>query len=250
MTAPAKSILECRQVGLVVPDSDGVGRRRVLEGISVQVRAGEILSVIGPSGSGKSSLLRLLNRFDDPTEGEVRFQGKPLATYDPLELRRRIALVLQTPVMFEGSVRDNLRTRPRGAGGDLTEEVMSMVLKDVGLEGAFLDRKAADLSGGEKQRVAIARILLGRPEVLMLDEPTSALDPRNLVVVADLIRDLHQRQGLTVIVVTHRPELIQRIGGALLFLVEGRPAGAAKDATAFLADPPAGPIRTFLAGDT
>ncbi len=212
-------ILVCREVsgGYAV---DSQPHREVLKSISFQVRAGECLSITGPSGSGKSALLRLLNRFDDPQQGEICFHGKSLYSFDPLEIRRRIALVLQQPVMFYGTVRENLLRRP--GRQHPPEAALVQALEEVGLDRLFLDRNATELSGGEKQRISIARSLLGGPEILLLDEPTSALDARSLHLVAHLIIQLNRVRGLTLIVVTHQAELIHRLGGRVLLLERGR----------------------------
>lgn len=212
-------ILMCREVsgGYAV---DAQPDREVLKAISFQVLAGECLSITGPSGSGKSALLRLLNRFDDPQQGEICFHGKPLHSFDPLEIRRRIALVLQHPVMFHGTVRENLLRRPDRQ--QLSDGVLEQALEEVGLARTFLDRSATELSAGEKQRISIARSLLGGPEILLLDEPTSALDARSLHLVAHLITQLNRVKGLTLIVVTHQAELIHRLGGRVLFLDKGQ----------------------------
>lgn len=210
-------ILACREVsGGYTLDA----HREVLKAVSFQVQAGECLSITGPSGSGKSALLRLLNRFDDPVQGEIRFRERPLQYYDPLELRRRIALVLQHPVMFHGTIRENLLRRPNGR--QLSESTLVQALADVGLNRSFLHRNAMELSGGEKQRLSIARSLLGEPEILLLDEPTSALDARSLHLVVDTITQLNRVKGLTLIVATHQAELIHRLGGRVLFLEGGR----------------------------
>lgn len=226
----SEPILECRELsGGYTLDTQPYGD--VLQAVSFVVRAGECLSITGPSGSGKSALLRLLNRFDDPIRGEIYFRGNPLQSYDPLELRRRIALVLQNPVMFHGTVRENLLRRP----GDeqLSDAILVQALEEVGLDRAFLNRNAMELSGGEKQRISMARSLLGGPEILLLDEPTSALDSRSLHLVAGLITQLNRIRGLTVIVVTHQADLIHRLGGRVLFLERGqivREEGAAQAA--------------------
>jgi ABC-type multidrug transport system fused ATPase/permease subunit len=172
----------------------------ILNDVSVGVERGDALVLVGPSGSGKSTLLRCLNRLVEPTAGRVRFDGRDIRSLDPRELRRRAALVMQTPVLFEGSVRGNLLVRPPGSSGDFSPGRLASALADVGLDPGLLDRDAATLSGGEKQRVAIARALLGDPQALLLDEPTSALDPPN---------------------VTHQPDLVRRLGGGLLYLVRG-----------------------------
>ncbi|MDZ4339437.1 MAG: ABC transporter ATP-binding protein [candidate division NC10 bacterium] len=214
----AEPILACHDVsGGYALDAEPL--REVLKGISFQVRAGDCYSITGPSGSGKSALLRLLNRFEDPIQGEIRFRGAPVQSYDPLELRRRIALVLQQPVMFHGTVRENLLRRP--GGEQLSETALGQALEEVGLDRAFLVRNAMEVSGGEKQRISIARSLLGQPDIILLDEPTSALDARSLHLVADLIGQLNRVRGLTVIIVTHQPEMIHRLGGRVLFLDKG-----------------------------
>lgn len=233
--AEPEVILICREVsgGYAV---DAQPHRGVLKAISFQVQAGDCLSITGPSGSGKSALLRLLNRFEDPNEGEIYFHGKPLHSFDPLEIRKRIALVLQNPVMFHGTVRNNLLRRPDRR--QLSETALVQALEDVGLDGSFLDRNAMELSGGEKQRISIARSLLGGPEILLLDEPTSALDARSLHLIADLITQLNRVKGLTLIVVTHQAELIHRMGGRVLLLDKGQivQESRAEQATRILED--------------
>jgi len=211
----------------------------------------------GPSLTGRlqlsewslrALLLRCLNRLAEPTGGRVRFHDRDITSLDPLELRRRVALVLQTPVLFEGTVRDNLRMQPSMARTELSEARLVHALTEVGLDPGFLDRDGATLSGGEKQRVTISRALLGDPEALLLDEPTAALDPPNAAVVVDTISGLRQSRALTIVAATHQPELIRRLGGCLLYLVKGRPeAYECIDGVApTISD---GRLRAFLAGE-
>ena len=134
----------------------------------------------------------------------------------------RAALVLQTPVLFEGTVRENLMVHAPGVTLDFSEGRLREMLGEVGLDAALIDRDAAMLSGGEKQRVTIARALLRDPQALLLDEPTSALDPPNATLVVETICRLRDSRGLSIVAVTHAPELVRRLGGALLYLVKGR----------------------------
>jgi ABC-type multidrug transport system fused ATPase/permease subunit len=167
------------------------------------------------------SVLRCLNRLVEPSSGTVRFDGRDIRSYDPRDLRRRAALVMQTPVVFDGTVRDNLRIRPADAHGDFSEARLAGALTEVGLDPGLLDREGITLSGGEKQRLTIARALLREPQALLLDKPTSALDPPNATVVVETISRLRDARGLSIVAVTHQPELVRRLGGWLLYLVNG-----------------------------
>ena len=145
----------------------------ILDHVDLAIADGGITVLVGPSGAGKSTLLRLLNRLEVPTAGEVRFRGRPLADLDSSALRRRVGMVFQRPAPFPGTVRDNLLV----ADPDADEEALVAALHAARLDAAFLDRPADELSGGEAQRMCLARTLVTQPEVLLMDEPTSALDP-------------------------------------------------------------------------
>ena len=216
------TIFQLQHVSLVYPARRGHAAATILDDISVDIERGGALTLVGPSGSGKSSLLRCLNRLEEPTAGVVRFDGRSITEFDPRELRRRVGLVLQLPVLFEGTVRDNLIVHPPDSAFDLSGGRLGEALAEVGLDTGLLDRDAAMLSGGERQRVTIARALLRNPQALLLDEPTSALDPPNAVLVIEAICRLRDTRGLTIVAVTHTPELVRRLGGALLYLVKGR----------------------------
>ena len=215
-------IFQVEHLCLAYPGRRGQAAATILSDVSVDIERGGALTLVGPSGSGKSSLLRCLNRLEEPTGGTVRFDGRAITDWDPRELRRRAALVLQTPVMFVGTVRDNLGIRAAGVSLDLSESRLRETLAEVGLDAGLLDREAATLSGGEKQRVTIARALLREPQALLLDEPTSALDPPNATLVVETVCRLRETRRLTIAVVTHSPELVRQLGGALLYLVKGQ----------------------------
>jgi len=250
VTAAAVSdpVFQVEHMSLAYPARRGQPAVPILTDVSFEVGRGASLTLVGPSGSGKSTLLRCLNRLAEPIGGRVRFHDRDITSLDPLELRRRVALVLQTPVLFDGTVRDNLRMQPSMARTELSEARLVHALTEVGLDPGFLDRDGATLSGGEKQRVTISRALLGDPEALLVDEPTAALDPPNAAMVVDTISGLRQSRALTIVAATHQPELIRRLGGCLLYLVKGRPeAYECIDGVApTITD---GRLRAFLAGE-
>jgi putative ABC transport system ATP-binding protein len=241
-------VFQVEHLSLAYPGLRGQPAMPVLADVSFEVERNTSLTLVGPSGSGKSTLLRCLNRLEEPTGGCVRFHGRDITSLDPLELRRRAALVLQTPVLFEGTVRDNLLMQPSTARTELSDARLVQALTEVGLDRGFLDRDGATLSGGEKQRVTISRALLGDPEALLLDEPTAALDPPNTALVVETISGLRQSRGLTIVAVTHQPELIRRLGGCLLYLVNGRAETyeCIDDVAPTITD---GRLRAFLAGE-
>ena len=162
-------ILRAENLGRSVPG------KILVAGASFEVRKGETLAIVGPSGSGKSSLLRLLNRLDEPTSGTVYLDGADYRQIPPRELRRRVGMVLQRPFLFPGKVADNLQFGPKQRGQTLSPTQIAELLAGVGLSG-FESRDVSNLSGGEAQRVSFARALANSPEALVLDEPTSALD--------------------------------------------------------------------------
>jgi putative ABC transport system ATP-binding protein len=202
--------------------------REILHGVSLSVAPAAVTVLAGPSGAGKSTLLRLGNRLDIQSAGSVRFRGEDSAAIDPRELRRRVGMVFQKPVPFAGSVRENLKVGAPLAG----DEELARTLERVGLEASVLDRVADDLSGGEAQRMCIARTLLTQPEVILMDEPTSALDHENRLGVEHLAKELAQ-EGLGILWVSHDLSQVRRIADHAVVLIDGRNASAAETA-AFL----------------
>jgi len=194
-----------------------LGGRRVLDGVQAELPDEGVTCLVGPSGSGKSTLLRLCNRLEVPTSGVVRFRGEDVAGLDPLAHRRRVGMVFQRPTPFPGSVRDNLLV----AHPDADEDALHAALERAALPPSFLDRVADDLSGGEAQRMCLARTLVTEPEVLLMDEPTSALDPEATKDLERLARQLADR-GERIVWVSHDPEQVDRIADARFVVEEGR----------------------------
>lgn len=195
--------------------------QKILSDISFGIDKGETVAVFGPSGAGKSTLIRLLNRLDEPTSGTVYFQGEDYRQIPPRSLRRRLGLVMQQPHLFPGTVAENLRYGPEAHGEELPEERIQALLEGVDLAG-FADREVGSLSGGEAQRVNLARTLANDPEVLLLDEPTSSLDEDARREVEETIRSVLEAEQVTCLLVTHDREQVQRMASRVLRLRGGR----------------------------
>ena len=196
------------------------GDADVLREVELEVSATGITAVLGPSGSGKSTLTRLTNRLLDPTAGTVSLRGTDVRALDVLELRRTVGMVFQRPTLFEGSVRDNL-----AATGIDDATRQQEVLRSVGLDDGFLGRNGTTLSGGEAQRVCLARVLLMRPQVLVADEPTASLDQEAAMTLERLARDLAD-DGVPILWVTHDLAQVARIADQRVTLEAGRGVNA------------------------
>ena len=188
----------------------------ILKGVTLSVPCEGILAVAGPSGSGKSTLLRLLNRLDDPLSGSIRWDGRDITEWDPHELRRRVAMIFQSAPIFPGTVFDNFVV----AKPDLTTERANHVLDHVGMPRELLARSADQLSGGEAQRMSIARALLTEPTVLLADEPTAALDTASRRMVEDLAREV-AASGVPMVWITHDTAQLRRLADHAVVLVDG-----------------------------
>ena len=206
----------------------GVGQARagrtVLQDVDVTIPRHLITVLVGPSGGGKTSLLRLLNRLDDPVQGDILFDGSPIVDYAVTDLRRQVALVFQTPVMFPGTVSDNLTVAAELAAVEdgRFDQQASEVMLLAELDPSLLERPGDELSVGQKQRVNLARALMTSPEVLLLDEPTSALDPETSRALMKTIGSLSEVRRLTIIVATHRVSETKEYAHHALVLRDGR----------------------------
>jgi putative ABC transport system ATP-binding protein len=209
-------LFELRDVGLARSG------RQVLDSVSAEIPVGAT-AIVGPSGAGKSTLLRLLNRLADPDTGSVAYRDRPLAEYDPLELRRRVSLVPQLPALLEGTVASNLGYAAELAGLELDRD---RCLALAGLDQDFAERDVSRLSVGEQQRAMLARALAQRPEVLLLDEPTSALDHAARDAIESTLAELRRELRISLVIVSHDPEQARRLGEWVVRIEAGRAVAA------------------------
>jgi putative ABC transport system ATP-binding protein len=214
-----------------------------LREVDAEIPDAGITALVGPSGAGKSTLLRLCNRLEIPARGRVLLRGDDIAAADPLLLRRRIGMVFQRPTPFPGTVRDNLRV----AAPEVTDDEAAETLDAAELPRTFLDRIATELSGGEAQRVCLARTLLTHPEVLLMDEATSSLDPASRHALERLALALSTR-GVRVLWVTHDFAQVRRVADHVLVVLDHRVAHSGP--TNQLAAGAPEPVRAFLAEAT
>jgi len=218
---------ESHPIATVPPVLETCHLRREVNGavlvadVSIKVTRGEIIAIVGPSGAGKSSLLRLLNRLDEPSSGEVFVEGQDYRLIPPQELRRRVGMIMQLPYLFPGSINDNIRFGPQQQGKDLAPKEIEDLLARVGLSG-FGNRDIGQLSGGEAQRVALARTWANDPDILLLDEPTSALDENAKTGVETLLLDIMQERRLTYLWVTHDQDQAQRMATRIMLMENGK----------------------------
>jgi putative ABC transport system ATP-binding protein len=189
--------------------------------VSVKVQHGEVLAVVGPSGAGKSSFLRLLNRLDEPTGGAVLLDGRNYSEIAPRELRRRVGMVMQMAYLFPGTVAANIAFGPQQRHETITPQQIHALLERVGLSG-YQNRDVSNLSGGEAQRVSLARTLANSPEVLLLDEPTSALDDASERGIEELVLGIIRERRMTCVIVTHDMPQAARISDRTMILESGK----------------------------
>lgn len=189
--------------------------------VTMKIEKGEVVAIVGQSGAGKSSLLRLLNRLDEPTSGSIHFEGRDITKIPPRELRRRIGMIMQTPYLFPGTVAENVGFGPKQQGKTMPVDEIDRLLTRVGLSN-FYNKAVDKLSGGEAQRVALARALANNPDILLLDEPTSALDEKNKAGVEILLKEIIQEKGLTCVLITHDLEQAARMASRVLLMEAGK----------------------------
>lgn len=208
-------ILEMKNLGRQADD------KTLVTDINLKVASGEVLAIVGPSGSGKTSLLRLLNRLDEPTEGTVLLAGKDYRQMPVKTLRRRVGMVMQQAFLFPGTVAENIRFGPLQQDKKLADAVVERLLEQVGLAG-FAGQDVSRISGGEAQRVSLARTLANQPQVILLDEPTSSLDEANRLGIENLILEVMRHNGMSGVMVTHDLAQAGRMADRAAVLKDGR----------------------------
>jgi tungstate transport system ATP-binding protein len=199
------------------------GENTVVKGVSLSIPKGEIFTIIGPSGAGKSTILRLINLLEIPTEGSIILDGVNIHKEKSIEVKRRMGMVFQKPAIFNVSVYENVAIglRFRHVREETIKKKVADALDIVGLTG-FDDRKGKTLSGGEMQRIALARVLVTDPDLLLLDEPTANLDPVSVRMIEELILKIHKEFNTTIIMSTHDMFQGQRLAHRIGVMIDGR----------------------------
>ncbi len=196
--------------------------KKVLDIEELELEAGRITGIIGPSGAGKSTLLYILNGLEKPSGGRIVFDGKELKGEPDLQTRRQMSMVFQKPTVFNTSVYENMACslKLRGVNKEETRDRVYELAKLIGLEDK-LRQKAATLSGGEAQRLSLARAIIHKPKVLLLDEPTANLDPANVAMIEKLVLLAKTEYKTSIVVITHNMFQARRISEKLVFLLNG-----------------------------
>lgn len=203
------------------------GTQTAVDNVDLQINKGDVFGVIGYSGAGKSTLVRVINLLQRPTAGEVIVNGQDLTKIDQKQLRnarKKIGMIFQHFNLFDSrTVFDNVMFALKNNNKTKTEnrQKVTELLNLVGLSD-FADRYPKDLSGGQQQRVAIARALANDPDILISDEATSALDPQNTTMILQLLKELNQRTGLTIVLITHQMEAVKQIADKVAVMEDGR----------------------------
>lgn len=202
---------------------NNVKYKNILKVNNLELEENKITCIVGKSGGGKTTFLKLLNNMISPTSGIIKFKEKNIIDYDPVELRRKVPMLPQNPVVFSGTIKDNFDLALKYAELDKkNKKDYKEILKRVGLEKQKINKNADDLSGGEKQRVSLARILLLEPNILLLDEPSSALDEKTEKLIIETVVDYIENKNGTLIMVTHSTKIAKEYGDNIVTINYGK----------------------------
>lgn len=193
----------------------------ILKNISFNIEKGDCISIVGKSGSGKSTILKVIADLLPISSGNLYFNGKCYTSYNPIELRRKISYCIQTPILFGENVYENLELPFKIRNEKIDKFRVIELLEKFNLNESILENNINSLSGGEKQRISIIRNLLYKPDILLLDEATSALDEENTKVIEEYIKELN-RLGVTILWITHSIEQSQGIFNKRITITDGR----------------------------
>lgn len=225
--------------------------RDILRNVSFEVGRGEIFGLVGPSGAGKTSLIRIINLLDMPSAGRVVIDGiNPNSELNQrLGFIRKMGTVFQNPVMLNSNVFDNIAyaLHIRGVEKNVIVERVKKTLALLGLAG-FEDRNARSLSGGEAQRVALGRVLVYEPDLLLLDEATANLDPANVSIIENVISKINQEKDITIVMTTHNMFQAKRLAKRVGLLLDGELVEVA-EASKFFNEPSDRRTRAFTRGE-
>jgi len=223
-----------------------VHNTEILRNITGSIYKGKITTLIGPSGAGKTTLLKMCNGLISASAGSISINGQNIESFEPTALRRYVGLALQSAPILRTTVFENLALPRKLQQQDLSKEEALSSLQAVGLDADFLTRQATDLSGGQKQKLSIARTLINNSEILLLDEITSALDPLSVREIEELIVKLNEQFGVTIIWITHNIEQAMQLGHYTWLMKDGLLIKAAESNRLFQSEDP--DVQQFLNG--
>ncbi|MGO4939892.1 ABC transporter ATP-binding protein [Fundicoccus sp. Sow4_D5] len=201
--AHTQPIISLKRVGFQI------NSKSILSDITLDIYEGDSIALVGPSGSGKSTLLKLIGSLLSPTEGRIQFKGADLSQQNPIDYRQEVSYFFQNAVLFDETVRDNLDFPAEIRQETFDEKRAIEGLEKVRLNATYLTKEIHELSGGEKQRIALVRNLMYMPRVLLLDEVTSSLDQINRDIILNYVRQLNEAQGTTLLWITHNNDDLQ-----------------------------------------
>ncbi|WP_416350284.1 ATP-binding cassette domain-containing protein [Mammaliicoccus lentus] len=193
----------------------------ILNKVNGKIYQGKITTIIGPSGAGKSTLLSFINSLNSPTEGDIFIDGHLINEYEAIKLRRKVQLVSQEATMINGTVKDNLELPLTLQNRTMTDKEAEGFLKDVDLPISFLNKNSKELSGGEKQKLSLARSLVTKPSVMLLDEVTSALDRSSVEAIESLLTLINKKHDVTMIWITHDVNQAIRMSDYIWVMMNG-----------------------------
>lgn len=223
-----------------------VNDKMILKSITGSFPKGQITTLVGPSGAGKTTLLKLCNGLLSPSNGHILVDNQPISTYDPTALRRHVGIALQVAPMIAGTVLENLALPRTLQGQKLLQQEAIQYLEDVGLNESFLHQSTNDLSGGQRQKVSIARTLINKSSILLLDEITSALDRQSVQDIEKLIVTINKKYNVTMIWITHNLQQALTIGHYTWVMMNGELVETGKSS---LLDAPTHPrVAEFVQG--